>query len=743
MEGGLQFRSYDSLPLISALNLVIQQHAVRTGVRVGKNKYFFPTSSQGFNLSPGITAFQGFYASVRPTYNQLMVNVNACMTAFIEPGNLADALLAFSRNSRGAMPTLPQALMKKVRVTTHHLGYKRRYNIRNIATTTARNTTFSHSKYGKISVEEYFFKEYKIRLKHATDLPVIDTGTKRYVPAELCEIEPGQPFRGKLDETQTSQMIKVACNRPIVNAEAIVGDGFQKLGLHPSTSPSTGFDIQVSQKMTEIPGRQLPAPQLNYRAGNARVDNGGWNILDVKFHRGAQIPSWSVLVVRDGQNVFQGPDDLRLRGLVQGFAAKMRKSGMTLPQSPPSLLLVDLPPPNQDPSRILALNEIRRTFKEHIEKAQGRKPAFVLVLLSRRDNYIYPGIKRIGDVELGVHTVHMQLSKVVDKEPNKQDQYFSNVALKVNTKLGGINHKLDDVAMRWLRKNTTMMVGIDVTHRGPDSKQGTPSIAAVVASVDRDFVQYHASMRIQQTEKVEEMLGELAEIMVERLQAYQAKNKELPERVFVFRDGVSEGQYNDVLTVELPQILKAFQRFSTKDRKSPYRPQLSIIICGKRHHAKFFATDSKFADKNGNTKPGTVVDRGITDIFGFDFYLQAHAGIQGHAKATHYVVIYDETRFTADEIQQGTHDNSYLYARATRAVSLIPPAYYADLACERGRCYLNDFLVDDKSSTTGRSQGDKKAEEQRNYEAARKSWGRGVSLNRPRFKQLALNQSFL
>ena len=75
MDGAPQFRDVDPLPLISALNIVLQQHATRTGVRVGKNRFFFPTSAQKIDLGPGLQGVQGFYTSVRPAYHQLMVNV--------------------------------------------------------------------------------------------------------------------------------------------------------------------------------------------------------------------------------------------------------------------------------------------------------------------------------------------------------------------------------------------------------------------------------------------------------------------------------------------------------------------------------------------------------------------------------------------------------------------------------------------------------------------------------------------
>jgi eukaryotic translation initiation factor 2C len=63
------------------------------------------------------------------------------------------------------------------------------------------------------------------------------------------------------------------------------------------------------------------------------------------------------------------------------------------------------------------------------------------------------------------------------------------------------SHYLDDNAMGLLRKDLTMLVGIDVTHPGPGSVRGTPSIAAVVASVDAFYAQHPASMGIQKSKK--------------------------------------------------------------------------------------------------------------------------------------------------------------------------------------------------------------------------------------------------
>ncbi|KAG0339668.1 Protein argonaute 14, partial [Podila minutissima] len=67
--------------------------------------------------------------------------------------------------------------------------------------------------------------------------------------------------------------------------------------------------------------------------------------------------------------------------------------------------------------------------------------------------------------------------------------------------------------------------------------------------------------------------------------------------------------------------------------------------------------------------------------------LQSHAALQGTSRSTHYHVLYDENRFTADSLQELTYKLCYLYARCTRSVSMVPPAYYAHLVAARARFY--------------------------------------------------------
>jgi len=173
---------------------------------------------------------------------------------------------------------------------------------------------------------------------------------------------------------------------------------------------------------------------------------------------------------------------------------------------------------------------------------------------------------------------------------------------------------------------------------------------------------------------------------------------------------VSEGQYQTLIDEELSLLRNACQQIYPATATNKGFPKLAIIVCGKRHNTRFYPTTDADADRSSNCLPGTVVDRGVTEVRNWDFFLQPHACLQGTARPCHYFVILDEIfrgrpvkqphANPADSLEDLTNSMCYLFARATKGVSLCPPAYYADLLCTRVRSYLADFFDPNDSSAT-------------------------------------------
>lgn len=99
-----------------------------------------------------------------------------------------------------------------------------------------------------------------------------------------------------------------------------------------------------------------------------------------------------------------------------------------------------------------------------------------------------------------------------------------------------------------------------------------------------------------------------------------------PERIVFYRDGVSRGQFNQVMTTKVAAIRKACE---TLDKD--YMPTLTFIVVQKRHHARFFPIGQRGTDRNGSCLPDTIIDTDIVHSFKFDFYSKAYAAIKGTA----------------------------------------------------------------------------------------------------------------
>ena len=146
----MQHRYYDTSPIVSALNLILTFLPQRMGVVVGRNRYFSPQIAEPFRLGGGVEAWKGIYASVRPTYKQLMVNANLCITSFYTPGNLAHVMNAFLDATFGARM---DAFFRRIRVEVTHLGYRK--IVKKLVSLTARTCSFDTPEYGHVTLEDF------------------------------------------------------------------------------------------------------------------------------------------------------------------------------------------------------------------------------------------------------------------------------------------------------------------------------------------------------------------------------------------------------------------------------------------------------------------------------------------------------------------------------------------------------------------------------------------------------------
>jgi eukaryotic translation initiation factor 2C len=280
------------------------------------------------------------------------------------------------------------------------------------------------------------------------------------VPAELCEILSDQPFRGKLSDNHTAAMIRYACNPPADNARSIVHQGLPSLGLTGATSQTLNpFGISVSSEMAVVPARILDPPQLLYaqnKHAELKKDRASWNLQSRKFFKGQRMSNWGVFVVSSGSHLdFHGPKDPDLAALTKAFKESCSASGMIV--GDPSLI--------RGADTSAAQNDNNLLHQKLLTSLQAMKDSsFLLVILSNGDKRVYAAVRRICDIELGIPATCTQSPKI--RNEKGQMQYMANVALKINAKLGGVNHALDRNSSKWLSSQVTMLVGMDVTHPG-------------------------------------------------------------------------------------------------------------------------------------------------------------------------------------------------------------------------------------------------------------------------------------
>ncbi|KAL3626338.1 Protein argonaute 10 [Castilleja foliolosa] len=688
---------------LQILDIVLRELSSKRFCPVGRS-FFSPDIRKPQRLGDGLEAWSGFYQSIRPTQMGLSLNIDIASAAFIEAIPVIEFVAQLLGKDVLSRPLSDSDRIKvkkglrgvKVEVT-HRGDVRRKYRVSGITTQPTRELVFPVDDISTMkSVVEYFQEMYGFTIQY-THLPCLQVGNQKkanYLPMEACKIVEGQRYTKRLSERQITSFLKVTCQRPrdrendilqTVQHNAFDQDPYAK-----------EFGINISEKMASVEARVLPAPWLKYHETGKEKDClpqvGQWNMMNKKMINGMTVGRWACI------NFSRSVQDSVARGFCNELAQMCQVSGMEFNPEP------IIPIYNARPDQVE--KSLKHVYHACMNKLKGKELELLLAILPDNNGSLYGDLKRICETDLGIIT-QCCLTKHVFKI-NKQ--YLANVSLKINVKMGGRNTVLVDALscrIPLVSDIPTIIFGADVTH--PENGEETsPSIAAVVASQDWPEVTKYAGLVCAQAHR-QELIQDLYKTWQDPVRGTMSGGMirkatgQKPQRIIFYRDGVSEGQFYQVLLFELDAIRKACASLEPN-----YQPPVTFIVVQKRHHTRLFANnhrDKSSTDKSGNILPGTVVDSKICHPTEFDFYLCSHAGIQGTSRPAHYHVLWDENNFTADGIQSLTNNLCYTYARCTRSVSVVPPAYYAHLAAFRARFYLEPD-VPENGSGGGRVAGE-------------------------------------
>ncbi|CAI0465726.1 unnamed protein product [Linum tenue] len=689
---------------LQILDIVLRELSSKRYCPIGRS-FFSPDIRAPQRLGEGLESWCGFYQSIRPTQMGLSLNIDMASAAFIEPLPVVEYVAqllgkdVLSRPLSDSDRVKIKKALRGVKVEVTHRGnVRRKYRVSGLTAQPTRELVFPVDDNSTMkSVVEYFQEMYGFTIQH-THLPCLQVGNQKkanYLPMEACKIVEGQRYTKRLNDKQITALLKVTCQRPRDRENDILQT--VQHNAYDQDPYAKEFGLKISEKLASVEARILPAPWLKYHDTGKEKDClpqvGQWNMMNKKMINGMNVKRWACI------NFSRSVQENVARGFCNELAQMCQVSGMEFNPDPV------IPIYNARPEQVE--KALKHVFNASMNKTKGKELELLLAILPDNNGTLYGDLKRICETDLGLIS-QCCLTKHVFKISK---QYLANVSLKINVKMGGRNTVLlDAISCRipLVSDIPTIIFGADVTHpeNGEDS---SPSIAAVVASQDWPEVTKYAGLVCAQAHR-QELIQDLYKtwqdpvrgtvsggMIRDLLISFRKATGQKPLRIIFYRDGVSEGQFYQVLLYELDAIRKACASLEPN-----YQPPVTFIVVQKRHHTRLFANnhrDRSSTDKSGNILPGTVVDTKICHPSEFDFYLCSHAGIQGTSRPAHYHVLWDENNFTADGIQSLTNNLCYTYARCTRSVSVVPPAYYAHLAAFRARFYTEPQMQENGSST--------------------------------------------
>jgi aubergine len=182
------------------------------------------------------------------------------------------------------------------------------------------------------------------------------------------------------------------------------------------------------------------------------------------------------------------------------------------------------------------------------------------------------------------------------------------------------------------------------------------SITSVVATLDKEFTQYY-SVNSTQKRRGDDLLNSIAEQVIDCKRKYAVVNKQEPDVIIFFRDGIGSGSFDQVREKEIAEILRQLKEGSSDKNKVP---KLCYIVVNKRVNDRFFELN-KQSRQLQNPNGGLIIKSTVTNSTGFDYFMVSQNVNRGTATPTHYECLFNNTGLTADTIYELTYYQTFNY----------------------------------------------------------------------------------
>ncbi|EAU80736.2 hypothetical protein CC1G_04846 [Coprinopsis cinerea okayama7 len=640
---GFGSQTSESITGITVSNIVLRMAANLRYPHFGKHLFIEELGMR--SIGGGIELWRGLFQSLRPGIEGLYLNVDLATGMMYKRGTLLDVGIDILDIQGGNASLFTpghlnfridkikevEQFITGIQVTVPTTGDRKR-RVLGLSTIPA-NADFFDNNGVSMSVVQYFSG-----LNHFVQYPGVICArvgsSSTHIPLELCTVTPGQIIRKEVPQNKTDAFVSFARQRPQSRFSLIENGAQLVIRKDSAYLEAFGIDVGVggpgtaANGLLEVDARKLKAPVLTNGSGSLNkkpAEGPSWNMYQRKVYAACPpITDW-VFIVYEVDSQFSIDD---MRQSIHGLKDQANRLGIRM-DDPRAKYHLNAGTGSIPGQLFQKAKEFVMTFK--------RRPQLFVVVLPQGGDEIRIGVKHFGNfINPGIATQCLKGFQCRGARP----QYWANVMIQVNGKLGGIHAVPNSTTSGSLVDEAiaTMLIGADVTHPPPgDQSKHKPSFAAIVWSWDRHYARYRARDSIQRGR--EEIIQHMKPMAKEAFDDFKKTNGKYPRRVIVLRDGVSESQFREVQKKELAMIKEVLRDLKIKENDC----KITYIIVGKRHHIRFNASDPKDRDKSGNAPAGTVIDT--------------------------------DNKFTADGLQQAMHALCYGYASATRALSIPIPIY--------------------------------------------------------------------